>query len=511
VAASVFAYPDPAIGGGYFLLLAAPPADALPEGKSQAMKRELTLVLDRSGSMNGPKLKQVREAAMQVIAGLDVGEAFNIIIYNEAVELFSPTPVIRSEATEQAAREYLNHLTARGGTNIHDALLETLRQKPAERMLPIVLFLTDGLPTIGQTSEVAIRDLVEKSNPFKRRVFTFGVGVDVNTPLLERIADKTRATSEFVLPEENVEVKVAAVFNRLTGPVMAEPTLAVLDKDGKPAVGRVMDVIPNRLPDLFKGDQLVLTGQYRGDAAMTFRISGNYLNDERSFDFSFKPAEATAMNAFVPRLWASRKIAVLVDAVRALGADAGLPGNVRPENDPRFKELVDEIVRLSTEFGILTEYTAFLAREGTDLAGKVAFDAAKQQAGANLEERAIRSRSGMSSLNQESNIKALKSQTVLNLRNGYLGDKLERIEAPLVQQSNDRAYYRKDGAWVDSKLINAPTTPGKPAGRVIAFGTADYFQLAERLVKDNRQAEIAMQGDLILQVDGETVRVETAN
>jgi len=141
----------------------------------------------------------------------------------------------------------------------------------------------------------------------------------------------------------------------------------------------------------------------------------------------------------------------------------------------------------------------------------VAVDAAKQQAGANLEERAIRSRSGMSSLNQESNIKALKSLTVLNLRNGYLGDKLERIEAPLVQQSNDRAYYRKDGAWVDSKLINAPTTPGKPAGRVIAFGTADYFQLAERLVKDNRQAEIAMQGDLILQVDGETVRVETAN
>ena len=118
-------------------------------------------------------------------------------------------------------------MTARGGTNIHDALLEALRQPPAEGTLPIVLFMTDGLPTVGQTSEAAIRELARKGNPHQRRIFTFGVGVDVNTPLLEKIAYESRATTTFILPGEDVEVKVAAVFKRLRGPVLADPDLAI--------------------------------------------------------------------------------------------------------------------------------------------------------------------------------------------------------------------------------------------------------------------------------------------
>ncbi|MFW6159263.1 MAG: VIT and vWA domain-containing protein, partial [Planctomycetota bacterium] len=206
VTASLMAYPDPKKGGGYFLLLAGLPA-RLPEGQ-EAIRREVTLVFDRSGSMHGEKLKQVREAALQILAGLDEGEAFNIIVYNHGVDLFAARPVIKSDETIAKAREYLKSVTARGGTNIHDALVEALRQKPTDDMLPIVLFLTDGLPTVGETSEAAIRDAALKANKFERRVFTFGVGVDVNTPLLEKIASETRATSTFVLPKEDVEVKV---------------------------------------------------------------------------------------------------------------------------------------------------------------------------------------------------------------------------------------------------------------------------------------------------------------
>ncbi len=124
-------------------------------------------------------------------------------------------------------------MTARGGTNIHDALLEALRQPPSEGTLPIVLFMTDGLPTVGQTSEAAIRELARKGNPHQRRIFTFGVGVDVNTPLLEKIAYESRATTTFILPSEDVEVKVADVFKRLRGPVLADPELSVGEVEGR--------------------------------------------------------------------------------------------------------------------------------------------------------------------------------------------------------------------------------------------------------------------------------------
>ncbi len=151
-------------------------------------------------------------------------------------------------------------MTARGGTNIHDALLESLRPAPAEGTLPIVLFMTDGLPTIGQTSEASIRDLARQHNPHHKRIFSFGVGVDVNTPLLEKIAYENRGFTTFILPAEDVEVKVGRVFDRLKGPVLADPELTI----GGDGPRRVSALIPDRLPDLFEGDQIVLLGQYRG-------------------------------------------------------------------------------------------------------------------------------------------------------------------------------------------------------------------------------------------------------
>jgi len=215
VSASLLAYPDLSVGGGYFLLLAGLPARLPEPGAGAAIKREVTLVLDRSGSMRGEKIEQVREATLQVLAGLGEGEAFNIILYNQTVDLFAPAPVTKTPETTKQAAQYLSTLNALGGTNIHDALLEALRQRPRDGMLPIVLFLTDGLPTIGQTSETAIREAAVKANPHQKRVFTFGVGGDVNAPLLQKIASDTRATAAFVLPGEDVEVKVAQVFKKL--------------------------------------------------------------------------------------------------------------------------------------------------------------------------------------------------------------------------------------------------------------------------------------------------------
>ena len=498
VTASMFAYPDEKVGGGYFLLLAGLPADVMVSEDADAIKREVTLVIDRSGSMRNEKIEQVKEAALQIIAGLKEGEAFNVIIYNNTVQWFSKNSVLKTRENEAAARAYIQGITATGGTNIHDGLAEALGQEPKEGMLPIVLFLTDGLPTVGQTSEVAIRNLVIESNPHNRRVFTFGVGLDVNAPLLEKMASESRAKAEFVLPKEDVEVKIGLVFKRLTGPVLADVTLEALGKDGIPAIGRTRDIMPERLPDLFEGDQLVLLGQYVGKSEITFNISGNYLGHNRKFKFTFESDKADVRNGFVPRLWASRKIAQLIDAVRQMGADPATSGD-----DPRVKELVDEIVHLSTEFGILTEYTAFLAREGTDLGDR---PEVLREAGTMLESRAMRDRSGLGAVSQSFNMQPQMRQKSLNYGNVYFNERMERVSIGTVRQINDRAYYRRGNRWVESLLVQNEAQV-KPT-RIIEFGSNEFIELAQKLARTNRQGSIALGGDVLLLVDGEPVLIK---
>jgi Ca-activated chloride channel homolog len=498
ISASMFSYPDPKIGGGYFLLLAGLPVEPEKQAGAEKIQREVTLVIDCSGSMNGEKIEQAREAALQVLAGLNDGEKFNIIIYSNVVELFSREPVVKNSETEKAARGYIDGIKANGGTNIHDALIEVLRQKPTDRFLPIVLFLTDGLPTVGNTSEVAIRDVVIKGNSYNRRVFTFGVGVDVNAPLLEKIASQTRAKATFVLPKEDVEVKVGQVFKQLTGPILAEPQLDITEPQDKPALGRTRDIIPNKLPDLFEGDQLVLLGQYVGDEPLVFNLSGNYMGTKRTFTFAFDFSKATTKNGFVPRLWASRKIAELIDDIRQLGADSTVT-----QNDPRVKELVDEIVRLSTEFGILTEYTAFLAREGTDLANA---PAVREEAAQILSYRAMKSRSGIDSVSQSLNMIGQKEQKAINSRNEFLDAGMNRVSISTVQQVNDRTFYQRANRWVDSRLVSKEGEI-KPT-KVIEFGSEDFYQLALQLAKSDRQGSISLQGDILLEIDGQAILIK---
>ncbi|MCD4656660.1 MAG: VWA domain-containing protein, partial [Planctomycetes bacterium] len=281
VTASLFAYPDPSVHGGYFLMLAGLPAD-LKSDKTKKIKREVILVLDRSGSMSGNKIEQAREAAIQVIGGLQDGESFNIITYNDVINLYSEKPVIKSKETQDSAFKFLKTITATSGTNIHDALLEALKQKPQDGFLPIVLFLTDGQPTTGNTSEIDICKVATNSNPYSRRIFSFGVGYNVNAPLLEKISNETRAIPTFVLPNEDVEVKVGTVFKRLKGPVMTDINLMITTGDDiQSNIKRAFDVYPSKMPDLYEGDQLVVLGKYLGDRPIVFNLIGNYLGEKK--------------------------------------------------------------------------------------------------------------------------------------------------------------------------------------------------------------------------------------
>ena len=502
VSASLFAYPDPKVGGGYFLLLAGLPPQK-KDLESVPLRREVTLVIDRSGSMRGEKLVQVREAALQVLAGLDEGEAFNVILYNEAVDPFAEKPVRKTRETMKRVTEFLEAMTARGGTNIHDALHDALRQPLTEGTLPLVLFMTDGLPTVGQTSESAIRELARKGNPQDRRIFTFGVGVDVNTPLLEKIAYESRATTTFVLPSEDVEVKVADVFKRLNGPVLAGPRLTINDADTERGF-RARELIPSRIPDVFEGDQIVVLGQYRGHEPLEFSLRGNYRGTQRVFKFRLSLDEATTRNGFVPRLWASRKIGLLVDAIREQGGGSSvLSIESKAAISPANRELVDEIVRLSTEFGILTEYTAFLAREGTDFSRK---DKVASEAQDLFRSRAMQTRSGLSSINQDLNNQYQKSMLCANPRNEYLDATMNRVSTTTVQQVCDLAFYKRGARWVDSRLVTNPADFSPE--RVITFGSEEFRELAAKLAREGRQGSIALRGDILMLVDGQPVLIK---
>ena len=496
ISASLLAYPDDANDTGYFLLLAGMPA-ARPEDGNE-IEREVTVVLDRSGSMSGEKIQQARDAAIQVVSGLNDGEAFNLILYNTAIERFSPQPVIKEPVVELAAHDYIRATNASGGTNLYAALETALAQAPTPEMLPLVLFLTDGLPTVGIVSETAIRDLTLYSNPYERRVFTFGVGYNVNAPLLDGIAQLSRAESFFVLPGEDVEMAVTEVFKSLAGPVFADPDLRILDTDGHPAVGRTQDVLPVVLPDLFDGDRLVVLGRYIGGAPLTFEFSGNFLGEPRTFSYRFDFANADKDHGFIPRLWAGRKVAELIEAIRQLGADPTVT-----ENDPRITELAESIVRISTEFGIITEYTAYLAREGTDLGDWA--DILGQTTNT-LVDRGADTRSGQGDVNQSLNLTMQRSQDVLNRDSSYLNSAMERTRIVNAQQANDLTFYFKDGRWIDSRLvmIEGLVTPH----RTIEFGSDEFFEVGEALADEHRQGALAFAQDILLLLNGEILLID---
>ncbi|MBB09293.1 MAG: hypothetical protein CMN03_13710 [Roseibacillus sp.] len=484
-------------GEGYFLLLMAAPDR---KRNARPLRREVTLVIDRSGSMAGEKMDQVRTAALQIVEGLEDGEYFNLITYNEGVDLFSSKPVLSDRGSKVRARKFIREIRVSGGTNIDGALKAAISQPVREGVVPMVLFLTDGLPTIGETSERKIREKVRLLNSGQRRIFTFGVGVDVNTPLLSSLADDSRALPTYVLPGETVEVKVASVFRKLRGPVLGFPELKVFTREGKQASHLVSDLVPGRLPDFFAGDQVIVTGRYRGAEPLEFRITGHDGTARRTLALPFKAG--SGRNPFVPRLWAMRRIGVLTSALRDLGAESSPPnpgaGGV-DRDDPRVRELVDEIVRLSTEYGVLSEYTAFLALEGE------VFSSRKKRvsrAAENYDRRGLKTRSGASSVNQDLNLWSQRQSESLNRRNYYVDEELNLQEIENVAQCADMTFFRRGSQWVDARLAaREEEGEGAPA-REIKIGSKEFNQLVDRLVRKQRQSCLALGRNLELVVDG---------
>ena len=325
---------------GYFLMLLSPGAVAK---KHTVVAKDVTFVLDTSGSMSGNKIKQAKKALQFCVDSLNDEDRFEVIRFSTEVEpLFHNLRPVSDESRKEA-QDFIKDLHATGSTALDSALEASLQERPKDSDRPyLVIFLTDGLPTIGVTDEKSIIEHARVNSHGQTRVFCFGVGYDVNTRLLDRIAEETRAVTQYVLPEEDIEAKVSSFFAKVNEPVLANPKLEF--PDGV----RVTKIYPSPLPDLFKGEQLILAGRYTHAGRGKVVLEGTVNGKTRKFRYDVDFASDDDQYDFIPRLWATRRVGYLLDEIRLHGENA---------------ESRDEVTQLARKYGIVTPYTAYLIVE----------------------------------------------------------------------------------------------------------------------------------------------------
>ncbi|MGD8453207.1 MAG: VIT domain-containing protein [Phycisphaerae bacterium] len=330
---------------GYFMFRLAP-QQSLSEARVQP--KDIAFVIDTSGSMRGGKIEQVRKALEFCINGLNKDDHFNIYAFSTGVHPFRDdlTPV--TDDTRAAAVKFARDLQALGGTNIHQALLAALAADPADDARPyLVVFMTDGQATVDETNTGRLLESVSQHNKRGVRFHVLGAGTDVDTHLLDKLAELNRGTREYCVEGEDLELKLSALAGRLANPVLTDLVLNV-------AGLQVFDRYPQTLPDLFHGGELVVLGRYDGNGHHALSLQGQWADQQRVYVHEADFPQVSMGDDFLPRLWAQRKVAYLLDQIRLHG-----------EN----KELKNEVVRLATRYGIVTSYTSSLiVEEGERLA-----------------------------------------------------------------------------------------------------------------------------------------------
>ena len=469
--ANLLSYRESAYEDGFFTLLIMPPVRVEAE---RIIAKDVIIVLDQSGSMHGEKWDQAREAVEYVLSSLNRRDRFNLVVFSTGYRVFAEDMQPASAAAE--ARDWIAGLEALGGTDIDGALRQAMRLADRERPT-VILFLTDGLATEGETDTGKILDNVERAAPPNVRIFTFGVGDDVDTFLLDQLYQAFRGAGTYVRPGQRIDDEVSSLYNKISAPVLTNVTLEV---DGV----RVEEMFPSApLPDLFAGTQLIITGRYRDGGAATVRLVGELDGQRKVYTYEVSFRERAGGEVFIPRLWATRKIGALLNAIRLHG-----------ENP----ELVDSIIRLSIRYGIITPYTSFLiteddifTREGREEAqllfqaeadasfaapsGGVAVDAA--EAAANL--------AGAS---------APVAAPTMTFRDGTAApgeaEKYAAAGGPPLRYVGDRTFVWRDGVWVDT-LYDADTmTPQQ-----VTFLSDAYFALLDR---DPQIGEFLALGEQVL-------------
>ncbi|MDA1196322.1 MAG: VIT domain-containing protein, partial [Planctomycetota bacterium] len=328
---------------GTFMAVLAPPQSA---ADGQRVAKDIVFVLDTSGSMEGEKIDQARRALAYGVRTLMAEDRFNVLSFSTAVRPFRDGLIPATRDAREAAAAWIDGLQASGGTNIEAALTAALRTARVERSLDIV-FITDGKPTVGTQDATALERLVTRKEGPTARIYTFGVGYDLDVALLDRLADATHGTRDYVAPDEDLEIVTSRFFRKVKQPVFRDVTI-----DLGPGV---YDVYPSKIDDLFAGTQVVVFGRYREPGARTIELRG-LLGTRRTTLGAAATLVAEGGPEYLQRLWANRKVAYLLDELRLRGTN---------------QELVDEVVRLATKHSIVTPYTSGLVVEDRELADAV--------------------------------------------------------------------------------------------------------------------------------------------
>jgi Ca-activated chloride channel homolog len=441
---------DPQDADGFFMLLLAPQPDVSPT----AVPKDVILVLDHSGSMDGEKFTQAQEALGYILRNLNPDDRFNIIAFSTGLETYASQ--LSPAAQGADAIRWVDGLSAQGSTDINRALLEAAALADGERPTYLI-FLTDGLPTEGVVESQKILDNFREAAPQNLRLFSFGVGYDVDTFLLDSLSQAHHGSSTYVLPGQRLDEILSAFYARISTPVLTDLQLDFGDI-------ATYDLYPAPLPDLFRGSQIVVVGRYRQGGRATLRLSGTVNGQVQSFDFPDQQFAASLEDlstgkrdilATLPRLWATRKIGYLLNQVRLQGAD---------------QETIDQIVKLSIRYGIVTPYTSYLVTEQMPL-GAAEQDRIANNAFSQMQAMATAPASGQAAVEKAADQGSLAgAQAPAALDAGAAGQ---------VRIVGAQAFVLQDGVWVDT-TYDPQTVQAGSAGLVkVAFLSKDYFSLLQ--------------------------------
>ncbi len=412
---------------GYFMLLLAPGAAA----DAAALRRDLVAVIDISGSMSGAKIEQAKAALIQLLGSLRTNDRFRLVAFSGGVRRYAEGWTDATTEGRRDAATWIRSLEAEGGTNIGGALTEAFAVSPAEQSLGVVVFLTDGQASTGETDPERIAERAEQGRG-RFRVFSFGIGDDVNTYVLDRLTERARGTTEYIRPGENIEGAVGSLAAKIASPVLTDVTIAA------GAGVELYDLQPGSMPDLFAGDEMVVLGRYRGarstEQSVTVRGRRNGRDEEFSTAFADRENESAR---YIEQLWAARKAGALSKEIRLRG---------------QTRELMDALKQLALRYGILTEYTSYLVQEPTIALRQRAENGVMQapaaapgdQAGAASVGRAARERSMSESVHLDAIVVTGAMDTT-----GF--DELRRAHSGInpTQRVGGRLFIMRDGTWTD--------------------------------------------------------------
>jgi Ca-activated chloride channel family protein len=436
----------------HFLFLFAPESEAAHDG---ALPKDIVFVIDRSGSMAGEKVEQARNALQFILGQLNPTDRFSIIGFDDRLTSLSPTLQSVDKQSLAKARQFVTGLTAAGDTDLEAALQAGLAILAESEARPdatrLVVFLTDGLPTAGITDDGLIANLVSRSNAqLEARLHVFGVGYDVNTHLLDRLAEDNGGSVTYVQPGENLELVLTGFNDRIARPVLTDLTVTFEGMD-------VSELQPQPLPDLFQGSSLLLTGRYQAtNSPVTVRVQGRAGEQERSYSYSFDLAQ-TGDYDFVPRLWATRRLGQLLDQVRVEGESA---------------TLVEEIRSLGLGYGLVTPYTTFVIAAQTEGAASTANMALYDN------QSALNQASGQTTIQARIQNQMYQQASQANLASGAnIVNQGQHSLAQVAGQQVDLSLLQAQGN-VDGPITAAWLARNIKIDRQVKFGSEEYFALA---------------------------------